>query len=56
MENFTHHASYSIVEKCNANWSVCNIKVDYDYQRAANESQKRHRADWHHFLTTGRRM
>lgn len=56
MENFTHHASYSIVEKMNTGWVVQNIRVPYDYQRAVNESKKRHRSDWVHFLKTGRRM
>ena len=56
MENFCHHASYSIIEKINSQWSVCNIRVAYDYQRAVNESKKRNRADWQHFLSTGRRI
>jgi len=56
MENFTHHASYSIVEKIDAQWVVQNIKVPYDYQRAVNESKKRERSDWVHFLSTGRRI
>ncbi len=56
MENFNHHASYSIVEKINAEWAVQNIRVPYDYQRAVNESKKRNRSDWVHFLSTGRRI
>jgi len=56
MENFNHHASYSIVEKVNSEWVVQNIKVPYDYQRALNESKKRSRSDWVHFLSTGRRI
>ena len=56
MENFTHHASYSIVEKVDSEWVVQNIKVPYDYQRAVNESKKRNRSDWVHFLSTGRRI
>lgn len=56
MENFNHHASYSIVEKVNSEWVVQNIKVPYDYQQAVNESKKRNRSDWVHFLSTGRRI
>ncbi|MFT2112747.1 metallophosphoesterase family protein [Marinomonas sp. 2405UD68-3] len=56
MENFTHHASYSIVEKIDSKWIVQNIKVPYDYQRAVNESKKRNRSDWVQFLSTGRRL
>ena len=56
MENFNHHASYSIVEKVDSQWVVQNIKVPYDYQRAVNESKKRNRNDWVHFLSTGRRL
>lgn len=56
MENFNYHASYSIVEKVDTEWVVQNIKVPYDYQRAVNESKKRNRKDWVHFLSTGRRV
>lgn len=56
MENFTHHASYSIIEKVDSEWAVQNIKVPYDYQRAVNASKKRNRRDWAHFLSTGRRV
>lgn len=54
MENFNPFASYSIVEKVGSEWIVQNIKVPYDYQRAVNESEKRNRKDWVHFLSTGR--
>ena len=56
MENFNHHASYSIVEKIDSKWGVQNIKVPYDYHLAVNESKKRNRRDWVHFLSTGRRI
>ena len=56
MENFTNHASYSIIESTGAKWHVSNIKVPYDYQRAITESRKRNRTDWVHFLSTGRRL
>jgi len=56
MENFTHHASYSIVEGEGAKWAVSNIKIPYDYQLAVNESKKRNRTDWMHFLSTGKKI
>ncbi|TYK65016.1 metallophosphoesterase family protein [Colwellia echini] len=56
MENYSYHASYSIVEKINGAWRVQNIKVPYNYQLAVNESTKRNRSDWVHFLSTGRKL
>ena len=54
MENFSPHASYSIIEKGDFGWKVQHIKVPYNVQLAANECKKRNRMDWVHFLTTGR--
>lgn len=56
MENFTHHASYALVEKLNSQWLVQHIKVPYDYQLAINECKKRNRRDWMHFLSIGRQL
>ncbi len=56
MENFSNHASYSIVEKVKDQWQVQHIKVPYDFERAANDCKKRNRNDWAHFLTTGRKL
>lgn len=56
MENFSNHASYSIVEKIKDSWNIQNIKVPYDFKAAANECRKRSRHDWAHFLTTGRKL
>lgn len=56
MENFTPLASYSIVENIESSWIVQNIKVPYNYERAINESIKRDRRDWAHYLSTGRRI
>lgn len=56
MENYTPHASYSIVEQLGSQWIVQQIQVPYDYQRAMKEAKKRHRDDWQHFLSTGRRV
>lgn len=56
MENFSHYASYSIVENTGSKWSVQNIRVPYDYQKAVNESKKRNRMDWVHFISTGRQI
>ncbi len=54
MENFCPHASYAIVEKSRTGWRAEHIKVPYEYQKAVNEAKKRDRADWAHFLATGR--
>ncbi len=56
MENFTHHAAYSIIEKKGTEWFVQHIKVCYDHQLAANECKKRYRDDWCHYLMTGRKI
>ena len=56
MENFNNHASYSIVEKTGSKWCVQHINVPYNYELAVAESKKRHRSDWVHFLSTGRRI
>jgi putative phosphoesterase len=56
MENYNTYASYSIVEKLGEQWHVQNIKVPYNYQLSVNESIKRNRKDWGHFLSTGRRL
>jgi predicted phosphodiesterase len=54
MESYSPHASYAILERSSAGWMVQHKKVPYDFQRAAEECVKRKRADWAHFLTTGR--
>ncbi len=56
MENFNAMASYSIIEKTTDTLNIEHIKVSYDVKSAAAECKKRHRMDWVHFLTTGRRM
>lgn len=54
MQNFSSHASYSTVEQKDNGWVVENIKVPYDVESAVKECKKRGRADWVHFLGTGR--
>lgn len=54
MENYSPHASYAILEKSRMGWTIQQIKVPYDYQRAAEKAQEQSRADWVHFLSTGR--
>ena len=54
MENFNPMASYSIIEKQGSDWAVKHIKVPYPVDLAINECRKRDRADWVHFLKTGR--
>jgi predicted phosphodiesterase len=54
MENFSPHAAYGIIEKTRSGWSVFQVRVPYDVQRAAEAAARRNRPDWVHFLTTGR--
>ncbi len=56
IQNFSHHASYAIIEGSGKHWSVQHIKVDYDFQKAVNDAIKRERYDWEHFLSTGRKI
>ena len=56
MENFNAMASYSIVEKSADSFNIEHIKVPYNVELAVAECEKRHRMDWVHFLTTGRRL
>lgn len=54
MENFSPHASYAMLERNEAGWTVQQIKVAYDHQRSAAKASKHQRHDWAHFLTTGK--
>jgi putative phosphoesterase len=54
MENFCPHASYAILEQGGSGWTVQQVKVPYDYQKAVREVEKHGREDWAHFLKTGR--
>ncbi|MBN1273452.1 MAG: metallophosphoesterase family protein [Candidatus Aminicenantes bacterium] len=54
MENFSPHASYAVIEENGKSWTIQQLKVPYDYKKAAEEARKHQREDWAHFLTTGR--
>lgn len=56
MENFHNMASYSVVQKVKEHWYIQHIKVPYDVKQAVVECEKRGRADWSHFLSTGRKV
>ncbi len=56
MENYSPHASYTIIEEDKSGCKVEHLKIPYNYQRAAEEARKHNREDWAHFLTTGRKM
>jgi len=56
MENYSPLASYSILEKNGSDWLVEQIKVPYDLNKAVKCAEQRNRADWVHFLSTGRKM
>jgi putative phosphoesterase len=54
MENFSPHASYAVIEQGKAGWTIQQIKVPYDYQKAVQTAKKQQREDWGYFLDTGR--
>ena len=54
MENYSPHASYTIIEDDEFGWRVIHLKIPYNYQKAAEEAKKNKREDWAYFLTTGR--
>jgi len=54
MENFSHHASYAIVEKRGAGWCVELIRVPYDVRRAAELARQNQRESWVGLLEEGR--
>ncbi len=56
MENYSPHACYSIIEKQQNDWVIYNIKVPYDYQKAAKMAYKNRRYDWEHYIKTGRKL
>lgn len=57
MENYTPHASYSVLERTEKGlWNVEQIKIQYDYQAAAELAAQRGRDDWAQYLKTGRAL
>lgn len=54
MESHSPHASYAVLEKRNGGWLVEHIKVPYEFERAVSAAKERDRADWAHFLATGK--
>lgn len=54
MESFSHHAAYAVIERSGNNWAIQQIRVDYDFRKAAAQAKLRKRNDWAHFLATGR--
>jgi hypothetical protein len=54
MENYSPHASYTIIEEDKSGWKVENIKIPYNYRKSAEEAKKHKREDCAYFLTAGR--
>ena len=54
MENYSPHASYTIIEEDKSGWKVEPLKIPYDHYKAAEKAKKNNREDWAYFLTTGR--
>ncbi len=54
VENGTPNARYCIISRKDDRWTVENVVLAYDWQAAASVAKKNGRADWAHWLTTGR--
>ncbi len=54
MENYCPHGSCAVIEKISRGWMVQHNKVPYDVEAAVKKCHKLNRADWAHFLETGR--
>ena len=54
MENYCPHASYAVIDKNKAGWTIQQIKLSYAFQKAVKLAKERQRDDWGHFLNTGR--
>jgi putative phosphoesterase len=54
MESRCPHASYSILSSSDAGWKVEQIKIPYDWEKAAEEASKNHREDWAKWIKTGK--
>lgn len=54
VENFSPHATYTLLEKIDTNWNINFQKVSYDVKSAISCAKKRGRDDWAWFLKSGR--
>ncbi len=54
MENFSHHANYSIVDKRSVGWCIEQIRVPYDFGRALEMVRSNQRENWVRLLEEGR--
>lgn len=53
MQNHTPHAAYTILTLENNQYSVEQVRVAYDYEKAAKKAEDNGRPDWAHALRTG---
>jgi predicted phosphodiesterase len=53
-ETGSPHARYAIVDDASGAWTVEQIALDYDWQRAANRARANNRPKWAMALATGR--
>jgi len=54
MESKSNCARYTIIEKNNESWITNQIKVKYNYQRAAKEAKNRGRSDFANSILSGK--
>jgi predicted phosphodiesterase len=54
MESGSPHARYALLHQQQHGWQVEHIQVPYAWEAAAQVARANQRADWAHWLTTGR--
>ncbi|SCY63946.1 metallophosphoesterase family protein [Desulfoluna spongiiphila] len=54
IENYSHHASYCLIEPSSTGWQVDFVRVPYAYRHAVDAATLRKRDDWAYSLSTGR--
>ncbi len=54
MEAGSPHARYAILSKQSHGWQVEHVQISYDWNEAAQLARDNQRADWAHWLSTGR--
>ena len=54
METGTPHAAYALLKKTNNGWDFEDVRIAYDWEKAAERAEKNGRKDWAQWLRTGK--
>ncbi|MCX6834753.1 MAG: metallophosphoesterase family protein [candidate division Zixibacteria bacterium] len=54
ISNGTPHARYAVLKRIGDGWSVEQVKIEYDWESAAESALVNGREDWAHWLKTGK--